>query len=73
MTALDDKQRMMLKYQHHRVIQVFSSDSEDSDVEDRDRDPSQPRDNQALMEKQKELLKNPQETANLIYRKVIDS
>ena len=25
------------------------------------------------MEKQKELMKNPQEVANLIYRKVIDS
>ena len=40
MTCLDDKQRMMLKYQQHRVIQIYSSESEDSDVEDRDRDPS---------------------------------
>ena len=72
MTALDDKQRMMLKYQNSRVVQIYSSESDDSDIEMRDRDPSFPQDNQAIMEKQKELIKNPMEAANLIYRKVID-
>ena len=54
-------------------MEIYSSESEESDVEDKDRDPSLPQDNQALMEKQKELMKNPQEVANLIYRKVIDA
>ena len=49
MTALDDKQRMMLKYQQHRVIQVYSSDSDDSDIEAKDKDPSNVLDNQALI------------------------
>ena len=73
MTMLDDKQRMMLKYQHNRVIQLVSSDpsseneSEDSDERSNSKKPTSPE------QKYKELMNSPQEVANLIYRRVIDS
>ena len=75
MTTLDDKQRMMLKYQNNRVIEAFSTDSDDDDADSNGsnmRNPNIPMDNKAIMSKQKELIKKPQEVANLIYRKVID-
>ena len=56
MTTLDDKQRLMLKYQNHRVIEAFSSDSEEEendsqDSEPRERKPVQMTDNEAIMSK----------------------
>ena len=56
MTTLDDKQRLMLKYQNHRVIEAFSSDSEEEendsqDSEPRERKPTQMTDNEAIMSK----------------------
>jgi len=53
---LDDKQRLMLKYQNHRVIEAFSSDSEDEEndsqeSEPREKKPNPTADNEAIMSK----------------------
>ena len=72
MTMLDDKQKLMLKYQHNRVIQLVSSDpSSEADSEDSEERYTSKK-AYTPDQKYKELMNSPQEVANLIYRKVID-